>query len=348
MMMKRCLYGIAAMLAAVPAFANDWGMGESNSKIPPSSIFSPVSTPASEINTVAFFALAITGAIFLIVASLILYSAVRFRAREGTDQREPPQVYGSNPIEFAWTTVPTIIVFVLILITARTIYTVQAAQRPPGAINVRVIGHQWWWEFQYPDLGIVTANELHVPLSDPANPTPTFIVLESADVAHSFWVPRLAGKTDVIPNHKNTMWIDPHEAGTYLGQCAEFCGTEHALMLLRVIVEPRADFQRWAEAEKQAPVQDASVAHGRAIFESTACVSCHTIRGTQANGTFGPDLTHLMSRETLGAGVAMNTPEHLKIWVNDPAAMKPGALMPAMNLEQKDLDGLVAYLATLK
>ncbi|MDO8432392.1 MAG: cytochrome c oxidase subunit II [Candidatus Binatus sp.] len=349
MMMKRWLLGIAAMLAAASrAFANDWGMGDANSKIPPSSIFSPVSTPASDINTLAFFTLAITGTIFLIVGSLIVYSVVRFRARSDDDGREPPQVYGSNPIEFAWTTVPAIIVFVLILITARTIYTVQAAPRPPGAINVRVIGHQWWWEFQYPDLGIVTANELHVPQSDPANPTPTFIVLESADVAHSFWVPRLAGKTDAIPNHRNTMWIDPHEVGTFLGQCAEFCGTEHAMMLLRVIVEPRGDFQRWAEAEKQAPVQDASVARGRAVFESTACVNCHAIRGTAANGTFGPDLTHLMSRETLGAGVAINTPEHLKIWVHDPAEMKPGALMPAMNLEPKDLDGLVAYLATLR
>ena len=347
--LKRCWMTIAA-LGATPiiALADDWGMGESNSKIPPSSIFNAVSTPAHEINTVSFFVIAISAVIFLIVASLLTYSVIRFRARPGDDGREPAQVYGSNPIEFAWTTVPVIIVFVLILVTARTIYVIQTAPRPPGALSVLVIGHQWWWEFRYPALGIVTANELHVPLSDPRSPTPTFLDLESADVAHSFWVPRLAGKTDVIPNKKNSMWIDPQVAGTYLGQCGEYCGTEHAMMLLRVIVEPRADFERWAAAEKNPPVLDASAAHGRTIFESTACVNCHTIQGTAADGRFGPDLTHLMARETIGAGVAMNTPAHLKIWVNDPSQMKPGALMPPMNLDDKDLDDLVAYLATLR
>jgi cytochrome c oxidase subunit 2 len=339
-----------AMAGVVPvgAFANDWGMGDSNSKIPPSSIFAPVSTPAYEINFLAFFVIAITAVIFLIVAGLLTYAIVRFRARPGDDDREPPQVYGSNPIEFAWTTVPVLIVLVLLLITARTIYTVQAATRPPGALSVHVIAHQWWWEFRYPDFGIVTANELHVPLSDPKSPTPTFLDLESADVAHSFWVPRLAGKTDVIPNRKNTMWIDPQVVGTYLGQCGEYCGTDHALMLLRVIVEPRADFDRWVAAQKQPPALDASVTHGRQVFESTACVNCHSIQGTAADGRFGPDLTHLMTRETIGAGVAMNTPEHLRVWVNDPNVMKPGALMPAMNLDDKDLDDLVAYLATLR
>ena len=332
----------------IPAWANDWGMGDSNAKIPPSSIFNPVSTPAREIDTVAFFVIGITVVIFLIVAGLLAYSVVRFRARQGDDSREPAQVYGSNPIEFAWTTVPVLIVFVLILVTARTIYTVQAAPRPPGALSVRVIGHQWWWEFRYPELGIVTANELHVPLSDRRSPTPTFLDLESADVAHSFWVPRLAGKTDVIPNKKNSMWIDPQVAGTYLGQCAEYCGTEHAMMLIRVVVEPRVDFERWAAAQKQPPVTDSAASHGRMVFESTACVNCHTIQGTPADGRFGPDLTHLMARETIGAGVATNTPEHLKIWLNDPSQMKPGALMPAMNLGDKELDDLVAYLATLR
>ena len=333
--------------APIAALANDWGMGESNSKIPPSSVFAAVSTPAHEINTVAFFVISITGAIFVIVGGLLAYSIVRFRVRPGEDNREPPQVYGSNPIEFAWTTVPVLIVLVLFLVTVRTIYTVQEPARPPGALNVRVIAHQWWWEFRYPG-GIVTANELHVPLSDPKAPTPTFLDLESADVAHSFWVPRLAGKTDVIPNKKNSMWIDPHVAGTYLGQCAEYCGTEHGLMLLRVIVEPRADFDRWVLAQKEPPAMDASAVHGRQVFESTACVNCHTIRGTAADGRFGPDLTHLMARETIGAGVAMNSRDHLKIWVSDPNVMKPGVLMPAMNLGDKDLDDLVAYLATLR
>ena len=308
-----------AILGCVPAaaLANDWGMGDSNSKIPLSSILDAVSTPAHEINIVAFFVVSITAVIFLIVAGLLTYSIVRFRARSGDDGREPPQVYGSNPIEFAWTTVPVIIVLVLILITIRTIYTVQEPTRPPGALSVHVIAHQWWWEFRYPAAGIVTANELHVPLSDPQNPTPTFLDLESADVAHSFWVPRLAGKTDVIPNRKNAMWIDPHIAGTYLGQCGEYCGTGHAMMLLRVIVEPRAEFDKWVAMQEQPPAVEASVTHGRQIFESTACVNCHTIRGTPADGRFGPDLSHLMTRMTIGAGVAMNTPTHLRLWVTE-------------------------------
>jgi len=333
---------------SVAAFADDWGMGASNAKIPPSSVFQAVSTPAQQINTVAFFVLSITAVIFLIVAGLLTYSIVRFRARSGDDGREPPQVYGSNPIEFAWTTVPVLIVFVLFLTTARVIYVVQARAQPPGALSVRVIGHQWWWEFRYPVLGIATANELHVPVSDLATPAPTFLDLESADVAHSFWVPRLAGKTDVIPNKKNTMWIDPHVPGTYLGQCAEFCGTEHAMMLLRVVVESRTDFDKWVATQKQPPKVDPTVARGRQVFESTACVNCHTVQGTGADGRFGPDLTHLMARETIGSGVAMNTRDHLRIWVANPSVMKPGALMPAMGLDNQDLDALIDYLVTLR
>src|SRR5580693_6297864 len=334
--------GAVRMLAGTPAFAEDWGMGAANRQIARGAVFSPVSTPANTIATLAWFSLAITLAIFLTVGGLLLYSIIRFRARPSDEQREPPQLYGSNPIEFAWTAIPLLIVFVLALTTVRTIYDVQAAVEPADAVHVRVIGHQWWWEFRYPDLGIVTANELHVPVSDPAHPTPTWIELESADVAHSFWVPRLAGKTDLIPNRINTMWIDPHELGTYLGQCAEFCGTEHAMMLIRVVVEPRPVFDQWVAAQRlPAAAQTAALERGRQVFQGNACASCHTVKGTFASGIYGPDLTHLMSRQTIGSGVAMNTPEHLKIWVRDPARMKPGALMPAMNLSENELDDLV-------
>ena len=336
------------MTSAGGAFAQDWGMGSSNAKIPINDIFAPVSTPAHEIDTIAWFVISICAVIALIVGGLLAYSIVRFRARPGDDSREPPQVYGSNPIEFAWTVVPILIAFVLILTTARTIYTIEDVVRPPNAINVRVVGHQWWWEIHYPDLGIVTANELHVPVSDRANPAPTFLDLESADVAHSFWVPRLAGKTDVIPNRRNTMWMNPHEAGTYLGQCSEYCGTQHALMLLRVIVEPRAEFDQWVASQQRPVTFDPAVAHGRAVFESNACVNCHTVRGTVADGRFGPDLTHLMSRETLASGAAMNIPEHLKIWIKNPDLIKPGVLMPAMNLSDKDFDDIASYLETLR
>ena len=322
-------------------------MGAANRAIASGAVFSPVSTPASSIAKVAWFVLAICLGIFLTVGGLLAYSVIRFRARPGDDPREPAQLYGSNQIEFAWTAIPVLIVVVLVLTTIRTIYDVQAAAEPPNALHVRVIGHQWWWEFQYSDLGIVTANELHVPLSDPVHPAPTWLRLESADVAHSFWVPRLAGKTDVIPNKINTMWIDPHQPGVYLGQCAEFCGTQHALMLIRVIVEPRPAFDQWVAAQQRS-VNANSTAHGRQVFVSNSCVSCHAVRGTSASGTFGPDLTHLMSRQTLGSGAALNTPNNLKIWIRNPSAIKPGSLMPAMNLSENDLNDLVTWMVTLK
>ncbi len=338
---------LVVVLLPLAALASDWGMGASNSKVAPPDVFAPVSTPAYAIGTLAWFAIAICAGIALIVGGLLAYSIIRFRARPGDEGREPPQVYGSNPMELAWTVVPAIIIFVLILTTARTIYTVQAAIPPPGTLKVRVIGHQWWWEVRYPGLGIVTANEIHVPVSDGANGSPTFLELESADVAHSFWVPRLAGKTDLIPNRKNTMWIAPHQSGIFLGQCAEFCGMEHALMLLRVVVQSRAEFEQWVAAQQKPAAQTLPALHGRQLFESTACVNCHTVRGTVANGRFGPDLTHLMSRETIAAGAAMNTPEHLRMWINDPDQIKPGALMPAMNLSAANINDIAAYLETL-
>jgi cytochrome c oxidase subunit 2 len=218
---------------------------------------------------------------------------------------------------------------------------------PPGTIEVTAIGHQFWWEFRYSGYGVTTANELHVPVSDAGHPTPTHITLLSADVDHSFWVPELAGKTDLIPNRKNEMWIDPHDVGTYVGQCAQYCGTQHAKMLLTVNVQTRDDFEQWASRQKAPAEISGDVSAGRHIFESTACVNCHTIAGTGANGRFGPDLTHLMSRATIAAGAAPNDRENLRLWITEPDAIKPGALMPAMQLEKKDVDALVAYLMSL-
>jgi cytochrome c oxidase subunit II len=314
------------------------------------SIFSPVSTPADSILGLSFFVLAITGAIFAVVFFLLVYSAVKFRKKADDDGREPPQVYGSNQLELAWTVIPVLIVVVLFLTTARVIHEVQDARQPPGAIEVTVVGHQFWWEYRYPQYGFVTANELHVPVSDPKQPTPTFLTLLSADTDHSFWVPRLAGKTDLIPNRTNHMWIDPHEPGVYLGQCAQYCGTQHAKMLLRVYVEPRADFDRWVRSEQKAAsndAPDASADEGRRVFAATACVNCHAVAGTGAHGRFGPDLTHLMSRATIAAGAAANSPENLRLWIQNPDAIKPGALMPAMNLSDEELDRVTAYLQTL-
>src|ERR1700685_1999879 len=169
-------------------------------------IFRPESTPADAIFHLSLLVLAITGVIFLLVFSLIVYSIVKYRRRDDGDHREPPQVYGSNQVELAWTVIPVLIVLILFLATARVIHSVQDAAQPPTSIRVTAIGHQFWWEYRYPQLGIVTANELHVPVSDPSHPTPTFLTLMSADTDHSFWVPRLAGKTDLIPNRINETW----------------------------------------------------------------------------------------------------------------------------------------------
>jgi cytochrome c oxidase subunit 2 len=316
------------------------------SQIP--SIFAPESAPAHSIHVLSLFTLAVCGAIFAVVFGLIAYAAIRFRRRPDDDAREPAQVYGSNPVEVAWTTVPMLIVVVLALTTARVVQEVQNAPRPPAALEVAVTGHQWWWEIRYPKLGIVTANELHVPVSTPQKRTPTFIELRSADVAHSFWVPRLAGKTDLIPNRLNETWIEPWRTGLFVGQCAEYCGTEHAKMLLRVYVHTPEEFDRWVAGQKAAAPVAREVAAGRLVFERTACVNCHTLNGTIGDGRFGPDLTHLMTRETLAAGALDNSRENLRAWINRPDEFKPGVLMPAMNLSSAELDQLVAYLATLK
>jgi cytochrome c oxidase subunit 2 len=316
------------------------------------SIFSPLSTPADSIFRLSLFVLTITGVIFVIVATLLVYSAVKFRRRQSDDGREPPQIYGSNQLELAWTVIPVLIVVVLFLTTARIIHAIQDARKPSKAIEVTVVGHQFWWEYRYTQYGFVTANELHVPVSDPNDRTPTFLTLLSADTDHSYWVPRLAGKTDLIPNHPNSTWIDPHETGLYLGQCAQYCGTQHAKMLLRVYVQSRADFDGWVNAEQQQASsanahRDQAVAEGERVFASTACINCHAVRGTVANGRFGPDLTHLMSRDTIAAGAAPNTPANLRLWIQNPDAIKPGSLMPAMNLSDQDFDRLNAYLLTL-
>jgi cytochrome c oxidase subunit 2 len=296
----------------------------------------------------SLFVLTVTGAIFVVVFSLLVYSVVKFRKRINDDGREPPQVYGSNQVELAWTVIPLLIVMALFMATARVVATIQKAGRPANAIQVIAIGHQFWWEYRYPELNVVTANELHVPVSDPAQPTPTYIELLSADTDHSFWVPRLAGKTDLIPNRVNSMWIDPRETGLFLGQCAQYCGTQHAKMLLRIYVQSRDEFDRWIREQSQ-PAQISDVAsEGRRIFETTACINCHTVSGTVASGKFGPDLTHLMSRETIASGVAPNTREALRLWIKNPDAIKPGSRMPAMDLNDRDLDAVTAYLATLR
>jgi cytochrome c oxidase subunit II len=300
--------------------------------ISPTNIFAPISTPGHSIMGLALFVLAVTAGIFVIVFSLLVYCVVKFGKPADDDGREPPQVYGSNQVELAWTVIPILIVVVLFLTKARVIASIQKTARPRNAIQVIAVGHQFWWEYRYPGLNVVTANELHVPVSDPANPTPTSITLLSADTDHSFWVPRLGGKTDLIPNHPNSTWFDPQQSGLYLGQCAQYCGTQHAKMLLRVYVQSRLDFDHWVAEQAQPAQTSSSASEGQRIFESTACINCHTVTGTIADGRFGPDLTHLMIRETIASGAAPNTSENLRLWIQNPDGIKPGSKMPAMGL----------------
>jgi cytochrome c oxidase subunit 2 len=331
-----------ALLIALPALATAANV----------STLDPVSPPARSIRSLFLLVLAITTGIFVVVEGVLIYNLLRFR-RKGTDPAEPPQVYGSKPIEIAWTAAPALIVFVLFLVTARTEWEVRGNPAPPPGskpLHVTVIGRQWWWEYHYDsqdgkELGIVTANELHVPKGQPV-----YLNLESADVAHSFWVPRLAGKTDLIPGRTNTTWFLAEEPGLYLGQCAEFCGTQHANMLLRVVVQQPGEFAHWLKEQgKDATEPKGKRARaGMKTFLGQSCVNCHAVRGTRARGTYAPDLTHLMSRQTLGAGIIPNTPDNLWDWVDNPQQFKPGCLMPAFGLSKDEVDDIVAYLLTLR
>lgn len=310
-------------------------------------MFRPLATPAEFVYHLSILTLLICGAIFAVVAGLLTYAIVRFRHRGGDDGNEPPQVYGSNQIEIAWTVIPILIVFVLTMSTARITSAIQDHRIPKDAVKVTVVGHQWWWEFRYPGLGIVTANELHVPVSAPSKPELADLTLESADVAHSFWVPQLAGKTDLIPNRSNHMWIDPRQTGIYFGNCAEYCGTQHANMLLRVVADSAEDFDKWVALQKQDAAHP-KAQPGRELFLSLSCVNCHTVKGTSATGKFGPDLTHLMSRQNIAAGMIPNNVENLLRWVKDPQEVKPGNLMPNMQLNDTEVNLVVAFLSTLK
>lgn len=321
------------------------------------SIFAPTSPPADAIRSLSFMIFAITGLIFLIVEAVLFYSVFRFRRLETAPATEPPQVYGSKPIEIAWTAAPTLVVFLLVLVLARTLWEVKKTPPTPkekdGTLFVTVIGRQWWWEYIYDHydgrpLGFATANELHVPVSAEGQPRPVYLTLKSADVSHSFWVPRLAGKTDLIPGRVNHMWFETDQPGLYFGQCAEYCGTQHAKMLLRVIAEPSADFQLWLEAESKPSLDEPAVAEGKSAFMAQSCVNCHRVRGTGATGTYAPDLTHLMARKTLAAGIMPNTPDMLRRWVHDPQQDKPGCLMPAFKLDDRERDLIVGYLLSLQ
>jgi cytochrome c oxidase subunit 2 len=237
-------------------------------------------------------------------------------------------------------------VVVLLITFAFTLGTLAALAGPPrDALTVEVVGRQWWWEVRYPAQEVVTANEIHIPAGQQVR-----LVLTSPDVIHSFWVPELHGKIDLIPGKRNEFWIEARYPGTYRGLCAEYCGTQHAKMQFLVIAELPDRFATWLDEQRQpaAVPADPQAEHGQQVFLGAACVQCHTIRGTNATGNLGPDLTHVASRETLAAASVPNTRGHLAGWVADPQSIKPGSKMPSANLSGEELRALVDYLATLK
>jgi cytochrome c oxidase subunit II len=302
----------------------------------------PVTPQGQAIAALFNLALALSALILTLVVGLLLGAIWRYRARP--DAPEPPQVHGNRNLEIFWTATPVLLLTVLFFLTLRTMNAVEATE--PGGLRVQVIGWQWWWEYRYPDLGVVTANELHVPVG-----TPLALELTGGDVIHSFWVPRLTGKRDAVPGKWNTLRLQVQQAGTYDGACTEFCGMQHAWMRIRVVADPPDQFDAWVRAQRQPAAQpnDPQRARGQQVFLQNTCVNCHTIAGTPATARVGPDLTHFGGRTTLGAGVRTNTPEHLREWVQHVQGVKPGALMPNFDgLPAADLDALVAYLEGLK
>jgi cytochrome c oxidase subunit II len=280
-------------------------------------------------------------AIFLVVEAVLLYACWRFRAKPGDGL--PRQIHGHTPLEISWTVAFALILLVFAVPTIRVIFKTQEAPAAE-ALRVDVVGKQWWWQFSYPGLNVVTANEVHIPAGRPV----TF-ALHGLDVIHSFWVPQLGGKRDVVPGRVNRIHLTAQTPGEYPGQCAEYCGRSHANMRFRVIVHSPEDFDRWVAAQQAPPTEpeDALAQQGKGIFTQSACVGCHAVTGV-ASGRLGPDLSHFGSRTTLGAGLAPNTPENLARWVENPEAMKPGVLMPNLGLSREQARAVAAYLLSLK
>ncbi len=302
----------------------------------------PSSAQAEEIARLFYVNLVIAGAILLVVAGLVV--AIIVRNRRQPPDFVPVQDFGNETLEWIWTIVPLLIVTGLFIYTVKVMHAVdpKPAGKPP---DVEIVAHQWWWEVHYLPGGVTTANEIHIPVG-----RDLLFQVRSADVVHDFWVPALGQKVDAIPNHPNYAWYDVLEPGTYLGSCAEFCGAGHAWMRIRVIAEPEAAFNTWIEEQSVAAHEPtgADAREGARLFEQETCSSCHTIRGTKAKGTVGPDLTHVGSRQTLAAGVFYNTRENLLNWITDPQKYKPGSHMPRLNLDRKAFEEIANYLEELQ
>jgi len=340
----------------------------------PQNSLEPASQDARRIDGLFRLTFGIAAVIFVGVQGALIWAAVRYRQRRGED-RPVKQVHGNNALEIGWTIAPALILVGIALPTVGTIFDL--AEKPANALEVKVIAHQWWWEFQYPTEEVVTANELHIPVGRPVYLEMT---ADDGDVIHSFWVPRLSGKRDVVPGRTNFLTIEADEAGTYLGQCAEFCGLSHANMRFRVIADP--SFDTWLTSQRAASTiplgvlvpppstTDAGpattvvaaavapsdpIAAGWRLFQEKGCSTCHAINGTEAKGggiNPAPNLTHVASRSTFAGGLFERTDANLARWLKDPSAMKPmqpdqNRGMPALGLTEDEIETLVSFLQSL-
>ncbi|HWV58874.1 MAG TPA: cytochrome c oxidase subunit II [Longimicrobiales bacterium] len=328
----------------------------------PQTTFSPVSDFGEEVNQLFWWVFWWTMGILVVVQVLLIYILFRYRGRPGAPKPKP--VYGHTGLEIVWTLIPALIIVFIAVPTIRSVFATQAPA-PPNALTVEVIGRQFWWEFRYPELnGLVTANQLHVPVDRPIE-----LRMRSTDVIHSFWIPRLGGKRDVAPAPRRIdpqdlrttrIVFTPSETGEFLGECAEFCGQSHAFMRMLAVVMPQQDFAAWAQSMTTSPepAPGSLEAQGRDIFMSSTCIACHAINGTNAVGQLGPNLTGFGNRWAVGAGALPNTRENVVAWIKNPAAIKPGARMPGTQTEgggipptgltDEQVEAVAAYLLSLR
>lgn len=311
----------------------------------PQTAMEPRSDYAVTIDNLQWLTIYLGVPVGILVFAILAYILVRFRHKPGDPP--PQQVHGNTQLELAWTLLPAVLIAIIAVPTVRTIFATQQPA-PEDALRVEVFGYQWWWEFRYPLPNgdtVVTANEIHVPVGRPVE-----LQITSRDVLHSFWVPQMGGKRDLIPNRVNRIVFTPLEEGVYLGACAEFCGESHALMKMRLIAHRPAEFERWLALQAAPAVEpaDSAVLIGKQLVTAGTCAGCHIIEGTNAQfGKAGPNLTHLASRSTIAAGMLENNAENLAAWILNPQAIKPGALMPAATVTEEQIKYVVAYLQTL-
>jgi len=313
-------------------------------EVTPQTAFNPRSEYADEGLSLFMLTIYAGVAVGVLVEAILVFAAIRYRRRAG--DRLPPQIHGNTLIEFIWTTIPVLIVAWILFVTLPVIFTSQAPAPQPSML-VQVIGHQFWWEFQYEDGSVITANEMHLPVGRTAN-----LQLLSGDVIHSFWIPALGGKRDAFPGHTtNYVWMTPNSVGEFPGQCYQLCGYSHGNMRERAIIQTQAEFDAWLAAQKQpaAAPADGPATEGSQVFVQKGCIGCHAIQGVpSAQGKVGPNLTHFASRGTFAGSLFENTTADLRRWLKDPPKEKPGSVMPNLGLNDHEIDVLVAYLQSLK